>query len=76
MIPVETTDWISKKRLTALLRSTCAIALATAVALSLGASSLLYAVHVKSEVGEKNLPAQKEKMGKLGEVDRGPTRQE
>ena len=33
---------------------------------------LLYAVHVKSEAGEKNRPAQTGKMGAFGEVDRGP----
>ena len=51
---------------------TCTIALAVAVLFSLGASSFLYAIHAKSETGEKNRPAQNEKMGKLGEVDRGP----
>jgi peptidoglycan/xylan/chitin deacetylase (PgdA/CDA1 family) len=50
----------------------CTIALAVAVLFSLGASSFLYAIHLKSETGEKNRPAQNEKMGKLGEVDRGP----
>lgn len=55
-----------------LLRLTSAIALASAVLFSLGASSFLYAVHLKSEIGKKYRPAQNDKMGKFGEVDRGP----
>ena len=66
------TDWVSEQRGIALLRLTSTIALVTAVLFSLGASSFLHATHVKSEPGEKNRPAQKEKMGRLGEVDRGP----
>jgi peptidoglycan/xylan/chitin deacetylase (PgdA/CDA1 family) len=45
---------------------------ALAILFSLGPFFLLHAVHVKSESGENNLPAHKEKMGKLGEVERGP----
>jgi len=42
------------------------------VLFSLGASSFLYDIDAKSELDEKNRPAQSEKRGKLGEVDRGP----
>jgi peptidoglycan/xylan/chitin deacetylase (PgdA/CDA1 family) len=49
-----------------------AAALLIVVLFSIGASSLLYATHVKSEAGDKNRPGQSEKMGQLGEVDQGP----
>jgi peptidoglycan/xylan/chitin deacetylase (PgdA/CDA1 family) len=39
---------------------------------SLGASSFLYATYVKSGAGVKNRPAEMEKIGGFGEVDRGP----
>ena len=42
------------------------------VLFSIGASSLLYAIHVKPETGEKNHRGRNEKIGRLGEVDRGP----
>ena len=42
------------------------------VLFSLGASSLLYAVHVKSEAGDKNRAEQTGKIGAFGEIDRGP----
>jgi peptidoglycan/xylan/chitin deacetylase (PgdA/CDA1 family) len=43
-----------------------------AVVVSLAASSFLYAVHLKSEAGEKTRPAQTGKLGPFGGVDRGP----
>jgi peptidoglycan/xylan/chitin deacetylase (PgdA/CDA1 family) len=70
--PIGTTNQVVKKRASVLLGSTSTIALVAAVVFSIGASSFLYAIHVKSESDEKNRPAQTEKMGKLGEVDRGP----
>jgi peptidoglycan/xylan/chitin deacetylase (PgdA/CDA1 family) len=70
--PTGTRNWLSEQRGLALLRSTCTVALVAAVLFSIGASSFLYAIHVKSESDEKIRPAQREKMGKLGEVDRGP----
>jgi D-lactate dehydrogenase len=57
---------------TTLLGSTCTIALATVFLFSLGTASFLYAIHTKSEMGEKNHPAQDRKMGNLSEVERGP----
>jgi peptidoglycan/xylan/chitin deacetylase (PgdA/CDA1 family) len=38
----------------------------------ISASSFLYATHVKPEAGDKSRLSQSHKMGKLGEVDRGP----
>jgi peptidoglycan/xylan/chitin deacetylase (PgdA/CDA1 family) len=70
--PTGARDWVCQQRGAALLRSTCTIALVGAVLFSICASSFLYAIHLKSETGEKNRPGQNEKMGKLGEVDRGP----
>jgi peptidoglycan/xylan/chitin deacetylase (PgdA/CDA1 family) len=58
-----TAVWISQQRGAARL---------IAVLFSIGASSFLYATHVKSEAGDKNRPNQNAKMGMLGEVDRGP----
>lgn len=58
-----TAVWISQQRVAALL---------VTVLFSIGASSFLYATHVKSEAGDRNRPNQNAKMGKLGEVDRGP----
>ena len=72
MKPTGARNRVFKQRGTALLRSTSAIVLFATVLFSIGASSFLYAIHVKSETDEKNRPAQKEKVGKLGEVDRGP----
>ena len=70
MKPIGTKAWVSEQRgAAALIRLICTIAL---VLFSIGASSFLYAIHVKSETDEKNRPGQNEKMGKLGEVDRGP----
>jgi hypothetical protein len=57
---------------TTLLGSTCTIALATVFLFSLGTASFLYAIHTKSEMGEKNRPAQDRKMGNFSEVERGP----
>jgi peptidoglycan/xylan/chitin deacetylase (PgdA/CDA1 family) len=70
--PTGARNRVFKQRGTALLQSTSAIVLFATVLFSIGASSFLYAIHVKSETDEKNRPAQKEKVGKLGEVDRGP----
>jgi peptidoglycan/xylan/chitin deacetylase (PgdA/CDA1 family) len=70
--PARTRTWVSEQRRSALARWSCTIALAVAVLSSIGASSFLYAIHVKSETGEDNRPAQKGEMGKLGEVERGP----
>jgi peptidoglycan/xylan/chitin deacetylase (PgdA/CDA1 family) len=69
---METIEGVDEQRGTALLRSIGTIVLPSAVLFWLGASSFLYATHVKSEPGEKNRPAQIEKMGAFGEVDRGP----
>jgi peptidoglycan/xylan/chitin deacetylase (PgdA/CDA1 family) len=70
--PTGTTNQVVKERASVLVGPTCTIALVAAVLFSIGASSFVYAIHVKSESDEKNSPAQKEKMGNLGEVDRGP----
>lgn len=43
-----------------------------ALVVSLCASSLVYAIHVKSEAGEKSRRAQTGKRGPFGEVDHGP----
>lgn len=72
MKPTGTTDWVSQERATTLFGSTRAIVLATIFLFSLGTASFLYAIHTKSEMAEKNRPAQDGKMGKLGEVERGP----
>ena len=48
------------------------IALVTSALFTLGASSFLYATHVKSAADAKNRPAEMEKVGGFGEVDRGP----
>ena len=69
MKPTGTKAWVSEQRGAALIRCVCTIML---VLFSIGASSFLYAIHVKSEPGEKNRHGQNEKTGKLGEVDRGP----
>lgn len=50
----------------------CAVVVVGAVLFSLSVFSFAYAVHVKSEAGEKNRPAQTGKMAAFGEVDRGP----
>jgi peptidoglycan-N-acetylmuramic acid deacetylase len=50
----------------------CTTILVAVVLFTIGASSFLYAIHVKSETGEKNPSTQSGTMGKLGEVDRGP----
>jgi peptidoglycan/xylan/chitin deacetylase (PgdA/CDA1 family) len=70
--PKETEDRVSEQRGSGLPRLTCTIGFAVAALFSICASSFLYATHVKSEPGEKNRPAQDGKMGKLGEVERGP----
>jgi peptidoglycan/xylan/chitin deacetylase (PgdA/CDA1 family) len=70
--PAGATNQAAKERAAPLLASRWTIALIAALLLSIGPSSFLYAIHLKSESDEKNRPAQKEKMGKLGEVDRGP----
>jgi peptidoglycan/xylan/chitin deacetylase (PgdA/CDA1 family) len=70
--PIATTDSVSRQRRVALLGAMRTSASVAAILVSICASSFLYAIHVKSESDEKNRPAQKEKMGKLGEVDRGP----
>jgi peptidoglycan/xylan/chitin deacetylase (PgdA/CDA1 family) len=49
-----------------------AIAFVFCVLFTLGASSFLYAAHAKSPAGAKNRPAEMEKVGGFGEVDRGP----
>ncbi len=63
--PMGTTDWVSQERATTLLGSTCAIVLTTIFLFSLGTASFLYAIHTKSEMAEKNRPAQDGKMGSL-----------
>lgn len=72
MKPRDATHWVRGDCRTALPRFACAMALVVAVLFSLGGSSFLYATHVKSELDEKNRPVRTDKMGKLGEVDRGP----
>ena len=52
--------------------SVLTIALASGLLFVVGTSSFLYAIHAKSEAGAKNRPAEVEKMGPFGEVDRGP----
>lgn len=73
MKPTGARYWVFQQSGTALVRWPCTIALVAAVLFWIGGSSFLYAIHVKSETGEKNRPAQNEKIGKLGEVDRGPS---
>ena len=72
MKPTATTDSVSRQRGIALLGGMRTSASVAAILVSICASSFLYAIHVKPESDEKNRPAQKEEMGKLGEVDRGP----
>jgi len=57
---------------TTLLRLTSAVALITVVLFSMGASSLLDAIDVKSEASDKNRLEQTGKIGAFGEIDRGP----
>jgi peptidoglycan/xylan/chitin deacetylase (PgdA/CDA1 family) len=70
--PTGTRDRVSERHGSARPRLARTIVLVAAVLFSIGASSFLYAIHVKSETGEKSRSAGNEKMGKLGEVDRGP----
>ena len=72
MKPAVGKDRLSERRGSAAPRLTSTIVFVAVILVSICASSFLYAIHVKSESDEKNRPAQKEKMGKLGEVDRGP----
>ena len=55
-----------------LLRSTSAVALITVVLFSMGASSLLDAIHVKPEASDKNRLEQTGIIGAFAEIDRGP----
>src|SRR5262245_53499772 len=50
----------------------CAIALLSCVLVTLGASSFLYAAHVKSGGGAKDRPSEMDKGGGFRESDRGP----
>ena len=72
MKPTVGKDRVSERRGSAARGLTCTIVFVAAVLVSICASSFLYAIHVKSESDENTRPAQKEKIGKLGEVDRGP----
>ncbi len=72
MRPTGATTQAAKDHAAPFLASRWTIALIAALLLSIGASSFLYAIHLKSETGEKSRTGQSEKMGKLGEVDRGP----
>ena len=72
MKPTGTSNGVTEQRRRARGRSVCTIALAAAVLFSLGGSSFLYGIHLKPETLEKNRPAENDKIGKLGEVDRGP----
>ena len=63
---------LRNRRGTTLLRLTSAVALMTVVLFSMGASSLLDAIHVKSEASDKNRLEQTGIIGAFGEIDRGP----
>jgi peptidoglycan/xylan/chitin deacetylase (PgdA/CDA1 family) len=65
-------DRADDQRGTTLLRLTSAVAFITVVLFSMSASSLLDAVHVKSEASDKNRLEQTGKIGAFGEMDRGP----
>ena len=71
MKPTGTKAWVSEQRGARRVDQIASVR-SPLVLFSIGASSFLYAIHVKSETDEKNRPGQNEKMGKLGEVDRGP----
>ena len=62
----------SRQRGTLWLVSAVAVPLISCLLFSIGASSLLFAAHVTSGTGINNRPAEIEKSGKFGEIDRGP----
>ena len=63
---------LRNRRGSAPLTTAAAIAFITCFLFAFGASSFLYATHVKSGAAAGNRPAGMENAGTLGEVDRGP----